>query len=173
LTVSTPKRVVVTDANILINLCHAGLLVLLEQLPGYEFVIPGEVDAEVTDPEQRRMVDELFARGKVQRQSLASAGELAIYAELRTIMGSGEASCIALAQVHGLYLASDERSAFLREAKARVGEKRLLNTPGLFVLAIHAGLLTIASADAAKAVLEQRRFKMRFASFADVVSAKK
>lgn len=79
---NTPKRVVVTDANILINLCHAGLLVLLEQLPGYEFVIPGEVDAEVTDPEQRRMVDELFARGKVERQSLASVGELAIYAEL-------------------------------------------------------------------------------------------
>jgi predicted nucleic acid-binding protein len=173
LTVSTPTRVVVADANILINLCHARSLVLLEQLPGYEFVVPGEVDAEITDPEQRRLVDELFARGKVQRQSLASAGELAIYAELRTVMGSGEASCIALAQIHGLHLASDERSAFLREAKTRVGENRLLNTPGLFVLAIRSGLLTTAEADAAKAVLEQRRFTMRFASFADVFSSKK
>lgn len=173
MTVNTSARVVVADANILINLCHAGLLVLLEQLPGYEFVVPGEVDAEITDPEQRRLVDELFVRGKVQRQALAFAGELAIYAELRTVMGSGEASCIALAQIHGLYLASDERSAFLREAKARVGEKRLLTTPGLFVLGIRAGLLTIAAADAAKALLEQRRFKMRFASFADVVSLRK
>ena len=170
---NTPTRVVVADANILINLCHAGLLTLLEQLPGFEFVVPGEVDAEITDPDQRRLVDELFGRGKVTRQSLGSARELAIYAELRTVMGSGEAACIALAEAHGLYLASDERRVFFREAKARVGERRLLTTPGLLVLAIRAGLLTIAAADAAKAVLEQHRFAMRFASFADIVAPKK
>jgi predicted nucleic acid-binding protein len=171
--VNRPTRIVVADANILINLYHAGLLTLLEQLPGFEFVVPGEVDAEITDPDQRRLVDELFGRGKVRRLSLGSAGELAIYAELRTVMGSGEASCIALAETHGLYLASDERRVFLREAKTRVGEKRLLTTPGLFVLAIRAGILTLAAADAAKAVLEQHRFVMRFASFADVISPKK
>ncbi len=170
---STPTRVVVADANILINLCHAGLLTLLEQLPGFEFVVPGEVDAEITDPDQRKLIDELFGRSKVTRLFLTSPGELAIYAELRTVMGSGEASCIALAETHGMYLASDERRVFLREAKARVGEKRVLTTPGLFVLAIRAGLLTIADADAAKAVLEQHHFAMRFASFADVISPKK
>ncbi len=88
-------------------------------------------------------------------------------------MGSGEASCIALAQSRGLYLASDERRAFLREVRARIGETRLLTTPGIFVLAIRAWLLTVEAADAAKKVLEQRRFTMRFASFADVIGPKK
>jgi predicted nucleic acid-binding protein len=171
--VTTPTRVVVSDANILINLCHAGLLSLLERLPRFEFVVSTEVDAEITDADQRRQVDEMFARGVVKRESLGSPAELTIYAELRAIMGSGEASCIALAQSRGLYLASDERRAFLREVRARIGEARLLTTPGIFVLAIRAELLTVEAADAAKRVLEQRRFTMRFASFADVIAPKK
>jgi len=125
--------------NILINLCHAGMLSILERLPGFEFMVPLEVDAEITDAEQQRQLDELFARGVVKREALATLGELTIYAELRAIMSSGEAACIALAQSRGMYLASDERSAFLREAKARVSESKLLNTPGLFVLALRAG----------------------------------
>ncbi len=168
---TTPTRVVVSDANILINLCHAGLLSLLERLPGFEFVVSTEVDAEITDADQRRQVDEMFARGVVKRESLASPAELTIYAELRAIMGSGEASCLALAQSRGLYLASDERRAFLREVRARIGAARLL-TPSIFVLAIRAGLLTVDAADAAKKVLEQRRFTMRFASFADIIGPK-
>jgi predicted nucleic acid-binding protein len=168
-----PTRVIVADANILINLCHAGLLSLLERLPGFEFIVSDEVNAEITQPAQRSQLDELFARGAVKCHSLASPSELGIYAELRASMGSGEASCIALAQSRGLYLASDERRAFLREVKARVGEGKLLTTPGLFVLAIRAGLLTIDAADAAKTALEQHSFAMRFASFADVIAPKK
>jgi hypothetical protein len=37
--------------------------------------------------------------------------------------------------------------------RARIGEARLLTTPGIFVLAIRAGLLTVDGADAAKKVL--------------------
>lgn len=170
---TTPTRVVVSDANILINLCHAGLLSLLERLPGFEFVVSTEVVAEITDAEQRRLVDEMFARGVVKREAIASPAELTIYADLRPVMGSGEASCIALAQSRGLYLASDERRAFLREVRARIGEARLLTTPGIFMLAIRARLLTVDTADTAKKVLEQHRFTMRFASFADVVGPKK
>jgi len=70
-------------------------------------------------------------------------------------MGSGEASCIAIAQCRGLYLASDERGAFLREAKARVGERKLLTTPSLFVLAIRGGLITVDIADTVR-VFTQR-----------------
>ena len=169
---NTPTRVVVADANILINLCHAGLLSILERLRGFEFIVPAEVDAEITDAYQRQQLDEMLARDVVKREVLASPAELTIYAELRAIMGSGEAACIAIAQSRGMYIASDERRAFLREVKARVGDSKLMTTPGLFVLAIRAGLLTIDGADAAKKVLEQHRFKMRFASFADVVSPK-
>ena len=150
-----PARVVIADANILINLCHAGQLSLIEELPGFEFVISEEVDAEITDRDQRSQCDALFGRGKVERTSIASLSELTIYAELRPIMGSREASCIAIAQCRGLYLASDERGAFLREAKARVGERKLLTTPSLFVLAIRGGLITVDIADTVR-VFTQR-----------------
>jgi hypothetical protein len=44
-----------------------------------------------------------------------------------------------------------------------------LNTPGIFSLAISAGIITVEDADRAKAVLEQHRFIMSFASFRDVL----
>jgi hypothetical protein len=43
---SSPVRVVVTDANILINLIHVGRLDLLGKLPPYSFVVPEEVVKE-------------------------------------------------------------------------------------------------------------------------------
>ncbi len=169
---SAPTRVVVADANILINLCHAASLHLLERLPGYDFIVSSEVDAEVTNPDQRRQLDEVFGRGALRREALASMSELSVFAELRARMGSGEASCIAMAQVRHLHIASDERGIFLREAAARIGAKKVLTTPWLFVLAIRAGLMTVATADAAKHLLERHRFTMRFASFGDVLGDK-
>jgi rRNA-processing protein FCF1 len=44
---SNPSRVVVTDANVLINLIHAGRLDLLGSLTPFEFVIPDHVIAEI------------------------------------------------------------------------------------------------------------------------------
>jgi predicted nucleic acid-binding protein len=173
--VSDPARivVVVADANVLINLCHANLLSLLDGLTGYAFVVTREVDLEVTVPDQRRAVDEMFARGKVRRESLESIDELRAFADLRQLLGLGEASCLAMAQCRGFCLASDERRALLREARARLGEGKVLTTPGLIVLSIRAGLLDIDAADAAKAVLERHRFTMRFRSFAEVVGTKR
>ena len=62
-------------------------------------------------------------------------------------------------------MACDEKRVFLREARSRIGEGRLLNTPGLYVLWIRRGLLTLVEADAAKLTLEAKRFKMAFTSF--------
>jgi hypothetical protein len=66
-------------------------------------------------------------------------------------------------------VASDERRVFLREARQRLGGGRIINTPGLLVLAIRRGSLTVAEADRAKATLETRSFTMRFKSFAELV----
>ena len=142
--------------------------VFVLRVEGLDWNCPQHITPRFTAEE----LDEMLARDVVKREVLASPAELTIYAELRAIMGSGEAACIAIAQSRGMYIASDERRAFLREVKARVGDSKLMTTPGLFVLAIRAGLLTIDGADAAKKVLEQHRFKMRFASCADVVSPK-
>ena len=62
-----------------------------------------------------------------------------------------------MAQSRGMYLACDERGAFLRVAKARAGDSKLVTTPGLLVLAIRrAWFVTVEAADASKQVLEQR-----------------
>ncbi|MGH9342361.1 MAG: hypothetical protein ACRD19_01145 [Terriglobia bacterium] len=45
----------------------------------------------------------------------------------------------------------------------------MLTTPGIIVLCIRQGLLTIDEADQLKAILETKRFKMTFGSFREVV----
>ena len=52
---ATPQTVVVTDTSILINLVHTGHLSLLGRLPGFRFVVPDEVIAEVLPADQKRM----------------------------------------------------------------------------------------------------------------------
>jgi hypothetical protein len=44
-----------------------------------------------------------------------------------------------------------------------------MGTADVFVLAIRAGLISISDADADKALLAQRRFRMPFASFGELV----
>jgi predicted nucleic acid-binding protein len=94
---------------------------------------------------------------------------LTTYAELRRIMGQGEAACLALAEARGWLIASDEKRRFRREVQARLGTGRLITTAGLFVLAIRAGLLSVEQSDQAKALLEQHRFRMAFGSFRELL----
>jgi predicted nucleic acid-binding protein len=162
-------RVVVTDANVLINLIHVGRLDLLGSLSGYEFVVPPEVEAEVSIPEQAQALARAFDAGHIERLAFSGTAELEIYAELSSLIGKGEAACLAMAEVQGWTIASDERRRFLRLANERLGPGRVLNTAGLFVLAIRGGLVTVEEADQDKQVLEGHRFKMRFSSFRDVL----
>lgn len=41
-------RIVITDANVIINLATANGMTLLRDLPGHEFILPEEVRDEVT-----------------------------------------------------------------------------------------------------------------------------
>jgi hypothetical protein len=52
---------------------------------------------------------------------------------------------------------------------ARLGKGNTLTTPGLLLVAIRDGLLTVEEADAMKAKLETRRFTMPFQSFREFV----
>ena len=125
--------VVITDTSVLINLTHTGHLRLLGSTPGYRFLIPEEVLAEVSDQQQRSMVGDAITGGFLQKATIETPAELDLYAELSQILGSGESSCLALASERGWLLACDERRVFLREARTRIGEHRLLNTPGLYL----------------------------------------
>jgi predicted nucleic acid-binding protein len=163
-----PCRVVVADANVLINLIHVGRLGLIMGLPGFEFVVPDHVYSEVHKEDQRAALDEAVKHGGVRIESITDPASIGLYVELKERMGQGESACLVLAVERGWSLASDEKKRFRREAESRIGRDRIIGTKDLLVLAIRAGLLTIAEADSDKAILEQKRFKMDFVSFRDL-----
>ncbi len=164
-----PVRVVVTDANVLINLIHVGRLDMLSALGEYEFIVTEHVVEEVTRAEQRAVLLAAIERDTLRVEPLTEVREIELYADLSGRLGRGEAACLALACMRGWLVASDEKGRFRREAEARLGVDGILTTPGLFVLAIRRRLLTVEQADEAKALLERHRFRMAFASFRDVI----
>jgi len=169
--VTTPalRKVVVTDANVLINFLNVGRLDLLTELPGFAFVVPDHVDVEILREDQRGVPNRAYDEGKLQRQALTDLEAIEIFADLRLVMGQGEAACIALARNMGWIVASDERGVVRRKAEDLLGAGRLATTPGLMVLAIKAGILDVDEADRLKAALARRRFSMRFESFREVL----
>jgi predicted nucleic acid-binding protein len=84
-------------------------------------------------------------------------------------LGRGEAACLVLATANGWSIASDEKGRFHREAVSRLGEDRILGTVEFYLTALRTGQLTVAQADAEKAVLEANRFRMPFSSFREVL----
>ena len=169
MTVADGPRTVVVDTNVLINLSHLDRLDLLAALEGYKFVAPDFVVTEVTVPEHAQKLAVALEQGHLRQEPIVG-GEIATYGELKQVMGKGEAACLAMAEARGWLVASDERRRVLRHAGERLGPGRILNTPGILVLAIRTGAISVEEADQYKAILEKKRFKMKFASFRDVVS---
>lgn len=168
-----PPRVVATDTSVLVNLIHVGRLDILASLAPWTFVVPDQVDREVTYPDQARVLAEAIERGFLHRESITDPRELDRYVELLGArIGRGEASCLVMALERRWTIASDERGRFLRLVRERLGEGRLVNTPGLLVLAIRRGVLTVDEADRIKAMLEAKRFRMTFRSFRDLMEGR-
>lgn len=159
--------VVITDTNVLINFLHIGQLALLGTLPAYRFQLPIEVLHELTNLAQRRAVDEVVAAGQLDLVVVDAVDALALFGELRDLMGRGEAACLALAATGGFHLASDEKKKFRRKAIELIGEARILGTEDLLLEAIRCGRITAAQADGYKAVLAEKRYVMPFASFTE------
>jgi predicted nucleic acid-binding protein len=162
-------RIVVTDANVLINLIHVDALAVVAGLPDYEFVVVDAVAEEITDEQQAAALQAALDRTHLRKESLTEARALALFADLLQVMGRGEAASLALAWGKNWCLACDEKRVFRRKATELLGEGRLLTTPGIIVLCIALGLITVEEADRMKAVLETKRFKMTFESFRDVI----
>jgi len=161
--------IVITDTSILINLSHTRHLSFLGKIEGFEFVVPDEVVSEITQPDQKGIVEAALSEGILKRERITTPAELSLFADLLQILGSGESACLALAACRGWMVACDERRVFLREARNRLGERRILNTAGLYLLWIRAGILSVSDADQAKEILESRRFKFAFRSYGDLV----
>jgi predicted nucleic acid-binding protein len=161
--------VIVTDANVLINLCHIGKLSLLAELDPYEFRAPAEVVAEISEPDQRAAVDTAVAAGYLQVIAVETMEALELFGALRDVMGQGEAACLALAATAGFHVASDEKRRFRRRAIELIGEERILRTESLLLEAIRRDHISVAEADEYKQILEFNRYIMSFASFADIL----
>ena len=128
-----------------------------------------EVIIEITDVAQSELVQGAISSGSLGEVQLDSIPELQVYAQLVRTLGSGEAACLALAESRGWLIASDEKRKFYREAMVRLGQDRIINTAGILLKAIRLNVLNVDEADEAKALLEQRRFTMKFASFRDLL----
>lgn len=161
--------VVVTDANILINLSLVGRLHLFGDLRPWSFVVPEEVVAEIVDPDQRAALLSAETQGWIARVTIDTLPALRLFAELRVEMGKGESACLAYAATSSCYLASDEKKRFRRRAIELIGEERILRTESVLLEAIRRGCLTVSEADDCKAVLAVNRYTMPFASFSDVL----
>lgn len=166
---SAEAIVVVTDANVLINLIRIGQLPLLGQLNGYRFLVPAEVVSEITEPDQREALSAALAGGDLEQVIVDTIESIRLFAELRDIMGMGEAACLALAATRGCHIASDERRRFRRRAVELLGEDRILRTDGLLLEAIRQGRISVTEADGFKVVLASNRYSMTFESFADLM----
>ena len=164
-----PTVVVITDANVLINLLRIGQLRLLGALDPYQFVVPEEVLGEIIDPAQRDETDSAISRGDFGRVVVDTLEALALFAELRDVMGAGEAACLALAATMGCHIASDEKKRFRRRAIELIGEDRILRTESILLEAIRQGRIAVSDADGFKAVLEANRYSLPFGSFADLL----
>jgi len=163
------EKAVAIDASVLINLAVVDQLGLLAALDRYRFVVPLDALEEIERPEQRRRVDAAIAAAHLHIRELTSPAVLERRAGFLQEMDPGESACLAVAIEEGWLVACDEKRVFRRRALEHLGEGRLLNTVGLFVLGIREVYLSVADADHAKDVLADNSFRVKFRSFEDLL----
>jgi predicted nucleic acid-binding protein len=164
------ETVVITDANVIINLFHLGQLNPFGFLPPYRFRVPSDVPAEILDPIQQAAVRICIEAGHLEEVVVDSTAALPLFAELRDMMGRGEAACLALAATGGFRIASDEKKRFKRKAIELIGEARILRTELLLLEAIRRNQITTQDADRFKDILAANNYALPFNSFADILT---
>ncbi len=159
-----------TDACILINLLRVHRLDLLGVVPPYVFCVPTQALGEITYPDQQAELKEALDRGWIREVRLEAITELQIFARANEQLGSGESACIALAEARNWVLGTDDSKGAKWKKVISAPSIRVLNTPGLLLLAIRQGVLTVQQADEIKATLEANKFRMGFVSFQDLMT---
>ncbi len=165
----TEKADVVCDTSLLLNFVRVERLDLLADHPAYRFHLPAEVRAEVIRLQQAADLRRWLVEGGLREIRLATRAELELFAELDAVLDRGEAASIAAAVSEGWIVAMDEGGRARREVQDRLGEGRLLTTPGVLLSCIRHGVLAIDEADGIKGELAQLRFRMTFASFRELL----
>jgi predicted nucleic acid-binding protein len=165
---------VIIETSTLINFLRINRVDLLAGLVAYRFLVTDHVRAEVTThyPAQLANLESALQAGHLSEVSVTDPAELAVFAAMQAlrVLGDGECSAIAAASVRKIPIAIDDIRA-RKEAQAHDPAMCLLDTVGLMVEAIQAGVLTVAEADAIKADWEKHhRFaKKHFTSFSQLI----
>jgi predicted nucleic acid-binding protein len=162
---------VVADASVLINFLRAGRLDLLRHHGDYRIVVTEHVRRGVSYPDQAAELTEAITAGDIDEIQVTDHVELKIFAELCTVLGRGEAACIAVAANRGWVVVMDELGRARREVHERAGRDRLVNTPGLILSCVRNGAITVAEADGIMVTLESQgqSFAFSFESFGDLL----
>jgi predicted nucleic acid-binding protein len=163
----------ITDTSTLVNFLRVGRVDLLAGLTSYRFVVTNHVRAEVTAfyPAQLANFEFALMAGHVVEITLTTPTELHVFGEMKTLrLGDGECASIAAALSRGVPLVIDDIRA-RKKALEREPGLRLLDTVGLMVEAIQAGLITVPEADSIKVDWEKnhRFIKKHFSSFAELI----
>ncbi len=158
---------VVLDTSVLVNFLRLNREDLLAAHPGYRFILTDNVRKEITDADQLQRVTLAIAAGRFHEATATSVDEVALFAQLSTRLGAGESAAIAVAAQRGLLVALDDRAA-KKQATLHCSGANVLDTVDIVVSLIHAGILTVAEADAMKSDWEtSHRFTLKFQSFGE------
>ena len=164
----TDTAAIVVDTSVLLNFVKVGRIDLM-QFIGVSLLLPDDVYAEVTRPEQRAVVDRAVAAGVLIRETIADLAEVVLFAERAQSgrFGPGERATMAVALVRGSAVAIQERPA-QAEMLRRNRHAKIITTEDIIICAIRSGAITVADADALLVEWRTRhRFASRLATFRD------
>ncbi len=154
------QRVVVADTNVIINLCIAGRLDLLEDLPSTQFVVPMEVQMEMQHGRGRRYVGDFFrAMNQGYLRSKVVVGERALKTYLTCVetygLGTGESAGLALAFQEGYLFATVDAAAF-KHGVELLGTLRVVHLEDILEVATLVGRLSETERTDLLRLLEER-----------------
>lgn len=152
---------VVTDTSLLLNFLLIDRSDILGALPGFRFDILNHVVNEVKREPHRSRLQTALSQGDVVEFELTDLEAIADYDALRLHLGDGEAATIAAAGHLQWVVGMDEKGRAKKEAIARVGENKLLNTPGILVHTVRTGLLKLDEAEQIRLELAAHSYQIK------------
>ncbi|MGH2459147.1 MAG: hypothetical protein ACRDIY_09800 [Chloroflexota bacterium] len=153
-------EVVVSDANILINLCFANRLDLLGQIPGVEFIIAPEIEREMRRGRGRRFAAEfsrLVNQGILRAEDATGPRAVEVYVLCRETyrLDEGESGGLALAASREYLFATTDARAF-EAGVSELGESRVVHLEDILELALARGVLTGQTIVAMRQLMSER-----------------
>ncbi len=153
-------RVVVSDTNILINLCYSDDPFLLGRIPQVQFVISVEVETEMRRGRGRRFADvfsRLLNEGHLSVEEAAGLRAIEVYVRCRDEhrLDEGESAAMALAASKSCYFATTDFRAFAA-AKSELGGNWVVHLEDILDFAIDSGVLSGEAAEKMRQLMATR-----------------